>query len=141
MSYLRDLNKDYNRTQLSRYGTRRFEEELTGEKFYERLINITKEDDVLTRMERYFDEEVGNKLCPLGTFRNIFDRSVSYHRLNLSNDVIREFQADDPRQIDWKSFIAKCKEELSISIDLDELLGNLNILIAQYRLTLPMDYL
>jgi hypothetical protein len=128
MAYLRNLNnQNYNRTQ-THYGSRRFEEELTGEKFYEKLINISKEDDVLGTMQRYFDEEVGNKLCPLGTFRNIFDRSVSYHRLNLSTDVIREFQAEDPRQIDWKAFIDKCKVEQSISIDLDELLGNFNII-------------
>ena len=109
----RDRERDGYRTQYSRTLDR--PQELRGEEFYHQLIQISKTDDVIGRMQRYFVQEIGMKLCPLGNFRNIFDRSLAYHRLMLSSDVIREFQAEDPRSIDWQGFIAKCKEEFSIS--------------------------
>lgn len=113
-------SRNFNSTGFQRFNKR---EELYGEKFYDRFTQINREDDVLDRMEQRFNDEVGMKFCPLGTFINIFDRSVSYHGLILPEDIINEFKTEDPKYIDWKGFIEKCRLDLRISYDLDEALG------------------
>lgn len=114
--------RSFRNTTTSRFDNRR-KEVLHGEKFYERLTQISREDDVLDRMSKFFSDEIGMRVCPLGNFINIYDRAVSYHGLILPEDVIDEFRSDDGKSVDWRGFIAKCQADLRISFDLDEALG------------------
>jgi hypothetical protein len=94
--------------------------------WYDELIKISKTDDVIGRMQRYFVNEVGYKECHVGNFKNIYYRAMNYHRLSLDERVFDEFHVVDGKHIDWQGFIAKLKELLSISYDLDEVLGKKN---------------
>jgi hypothetical protein len=95
--------------------------------FYDELIKRAKQEDIIPFMENNFKNEIGNKLCPIGAFRNIVDRSLGYNRRDfppfIVNNIAQEFQDKDPRLVSWIEFIDKCKIELDISFDLDEVLG------------------
>ena len=109
----------YNRTIESRTENRDFD-------FWEEIIKRCKKEDILPRMESYFVNEVGSKPCPTGTFRNIVDRALGYHRKDfppfILNDIIYDFRMHE-NNVDWESFMDKLKLEFDISLDLDEVLN------------------
>ena len=96
--------------------------------YFEKLANMCRRDsDIISRLELYFWNEVGTKFCAIGTFKNIVDRALSYHRQSFPPRIIEKmaeyFPGSSPGDLDWRGFVERCKYELEIANDLDEVLG------------------
>ena len=114
-------SRTFKQTTLSRFDTRR-REELHGEQFYEHAVEKCREEDILERLRNDFNTQVGMRPSPLGTFSQV----TSYNRLQVPDDIIKEYLSDDGRTVDWLGFIDHLQTDVNISFDLDEVLGKFN---------------
>lgn len=109
----------FNKTIESRTDNRDFD-------FWEEMVKRWKKEDILPRMESYFINEIGKMLWPIGSFRNIVDRALGYHRKDfppfILNEVILDFKTQD-NHVNWEEFIGKLNLELDISQDFDEVMA------------------